>query len=59
MPAITETILPTDQDASQARELGALLAPLALQEEGVQIHFYGSNDQSAQLTLPAPRCVCC
>ncbi len=53
MTNVTNTILPTDQEVRQAREFRALLAPLVAQEGTAQIHFHGSNNQPAELTLSA------
>lgn len=54
MPRLTETILPTDQDARQAREFSALLAPLTAREGIAQLHVSGTNHQATELTLPVP-----
>ena len=54
MPAMPQTILPTDQDARESREFSALFAPFASREEGAQIHVRGSSDQPAEWTLPVP-----
>ena len=54
MPNVTNTILPTDQDARQAREASLLLASLAVQDRTAQLHFDGNPSSSEDLTLPPP-----
>lgn len=54
MPSATGTIVPTNQDARQAREFSTLLAPFATREGMVQLHVSGSDNQQAHLTLPLP-----
>ena len=54
MPPAVETIVPTDQDARQAREFSTLLAPFATREGAAYLHFSGSNNQEMQMTLSVP-----
>ena len=54
MPSPTETMIPTDQDAQVARELGTALASLVLREETAHLHFQGHNNQETDLILPMP-----
>lgn len=53
MSSTSETILPTDQDARQAREFRALLAPLSSREITARLQFSGGNAPDANLMLPA------
>ena len=54
MPFATVTIVPTDQDARQARKFSDLLAPFATHEGTARLHLSGSNTQPVELTLPLP-----
>lgn len=53
MSSTTATILPTDQDTRQVREVRAQLASLTSRDTTAQLRVSGNNAPEAQLTLPA------
>ncbi len=54
MPAITETILPTEQDSRLARETGEHLATLVSQLGSAHLRIHMANNQEVELSLPPP-----
>src|SRR5438105_1717358 len=54
MPAMTETILPTEQDCRLARETGEQLAALVSQEGSAYLRIQTENNQEMEFSLPPP-----
>ncbi len=52
MPAASEPIIPSDQDARLAREASEALASLMTPEGSAHLHVSADNDRQADLRLP-------
>lgn len=54
MPAIIETIVPTEQESRLARESGEHLAALISREGGAHLRIHTAGNQELELSLPLP-----